>query len=261
MSIRESSPREGPQSVGRVIAILECVASGREGTSLAELVAHTQAPKTSLVGLLTALVQEGCLRRDASGRYLLADRIHGLAARIGGRQELAGLARPFLRELMLQTGETVVLGVPAGDDDVVVYIDKVESDNPVRYTITVGERREMFCTAMGKALLAYAPADQLRRVLSPRSLRRFTPSTIVSAATLRDELDDIRANGIARTRNERVEGASGLAATVFGPEGEAVAAILVAGPSQRMLAHQRSIERRLAEAARSVTLSLGGVPA
>jgi IclR family acetate operon transcriptional repressor len=197
MPDQTSLRREGPQSVGRVIAILEYLAENKEGVSLAELATFAQAPKTSLVGLLAALVQEECLRRNDAGKYVLAERIYGLASRVRSGQELVTLARPFIRELMLGTGETVVLGVVADDADMVTYVDKVESDNPVRYTITVGERREMYCTSMGKALLAYAGPEQLRRVLAPRALRAFTMTTITSPETLQEELEEIlrTANG------------------------------------------------------------------
>lgn len=250
--------REGPQSVGRVIAILEYLAENKDGASLAELAAFAKAPKTSLVGLLGALMQEDCLRRDDAGKYLLAERIHELAARVKSGQDLVSVAKPFLRELMLGSGETVVLGIVADDADMVAYVDKVESDNPVRYTIPLQERREMHCSAMGKALLAFAPPEQLARVLAPRSLRVFTSRTITSPEKLREELEAVRLTGIARTVSERVEGVSGLASPVFGPNDQAVAAILVAGPSDRMLAHQSLIERKLLQTAASVTHALGG---
>ncbi len=258
MKASQPSRREGPQSVGRVIAILEYLAENKEGASLAELAAFANAPKTSLVGLLGALTQEGCLRRDDAGKYLLADRIHELSSRVRSGQDLASVAKPFLRQLMLGSGETVVLGVVTEDADMVAYVDKVESDNPVRYTIPLQERREMYCSAMGKALLAFAPAEQLARVLAPRSLRAFTSRTITSPERLREELETIRRTGIARTFSERVEGVSGLASPVFGPNDQAVAAILVAGPSDRMLMHQSLIEQRLLQAAASVTHALGG---
>lgn len=254
-----SPPREGPQSVGRVLAILEHVAKQKEGATLTELALGANAPKTSLVGLIQALVKEGALQREPSGRYTLGERVHALASRVSPGQELTTLARPFLQELVLATGETAVLGVTT-DDDMAVYIDKVETDRSVRYTVNVGARREMYCTAMGKALLAYAPSDQVRRVLAPRALKRFTAATIVSPDALREELAAIRHDGMARTRGERVEGASGFAAPIFGPDNTVVAAILVAGPSGRVIDHEAAIERHLRQATRAITVALGGTP-
>lgn len=248
----------GPQSVGRVIAVLEMLAAQREGATLTELSAFVGAPRTSLVGLLNALVRERCLRREAHGRYVLGERIHAFAALAAGGRELAELAHPILRDLVAATGETAVLGALADDADLVVYLDRVESDNPVRYTVKVGERREPHCTATGKVLLAFGDPAFARRILAKRGLKRFTATTITSPSDLRDELAQIRRAGLARTNAERVAGASGIAVPVFGPDERAIAALLVAGPSERVAANGKSIERELAAASRKLSRMLGG---
>lgn len=253
-----SSSSAGPQSVGRVISILERLAAQRDGATLTELASFTDAPKTSLVGLLNAMVAERCLRREPTGRYVLGERVYAFVAQAGEGQDLSKLAQPVLRDLVDATGETAVLGVVADDADLVVYIDKVESDNPVRYTVKVGERREMHCTAMGKVLLAYSDPDRIRRMSSARALKRFTSTTITSPSRFRAELDRIRDEGIARTSGERVAGANGFAAPVFGPDGRAIAALLVAGPSNRVQVNQALIEHQLIEGARRLSLALGG---
>ena len=71
--------RGGPQSVGRILAILESLTTARGGATLSELAVNTGAPKTSLVGLLAGLTAEGCLRREATGRYVLGPRFLSLA--------------------------------------------------------------------------------------------------------------------------------------------------------------------------------------
>ncbi len=237
----------GPQSVGRILAILDLVAANRDGATLTELAAYANAPKTSLVGLVKALVEEKALRREASGRYVFDERIYSFAARVSPGLDLVRVARPFLTRLMLATGETVVLGTPARDADLVVYIDKVETESPVRYTVNVGERREMYCTSMGKAILAHSPKAQIDRVLSPANLMRFTHTTITSPDELRKQLADIRAEGIARTHGERVEGADGMAAPLLDVHGGIIAAVLIAGPSSRVAAHRSRMERELLE--------------
>jgi len=244
-----------------MFAILETLADRREGATLSELAARADAPKTSLVGLLAAMVGKDCLRRDASGRYLLGPRVHGLAMRALAGRELPELARPLLKELAEQTGETAVLGVLAADADMVVYVERVESADPIRYSVDVGERRELHCTAMGKALLAHMEPARLGKFLRTARLRRFTPTTVTSVAALRAELAHIRECGVARTRGERVSAASGLAVPVFDCETRVVAALLVAGPSERMRAGERRNTRLLKEAAAALTGLLGGAPA
>jgi DNA-binding IclR family transcriptional regulator len=241
-----------------VFAILDALVENRDGATLSELAAFTGAPKTSLVGLLAAMVEEGCLRRNESGRYLVGSRVHTLAMRALAGRELPELARPFLVDLVEGTGETAVLGVLADDADRVVYVARVESADPIRYAVSVGERRELHCTALGKVLLAHLEPNRLERFLKANPLRRFTPATITRAAALKSELRRIRETGIARTYGERVSAANGLAAPIFDREGHVVAGLLIAGPAERMRTNERRNARLLVNTAQALTRFLGG---
>ncbi len=238
--------------------ILESVASARAGATLSELARITEAPKTSLVGLLAGLTAEGCLVRDGSGRYALGPRVQALATQTMAGRELIVLARSVLRSLVEATGETAVIGALAPDAEFAVYLDKVESPNPIRYAVTVGERRELYCTAMGKLLLAHFEPARLRRYLKSTPRQRWTGTTITSAADLAAEMARIRREGVARTNGERVEGASALAAPIFGGDGSVVAALLIAGPSERMRANLQRNEQLLRKAAADCTRLAGG---
>jgi len=250
--------RAGPQSVGRIFSILDSIAGRRAGATLSELAVIAGAPKTSLVGLLAGLTAENCLVRDGSGRYGLGPRIHSLAMQAMAGRELFMLARPILIRLVEATGETAVIGALAPDADLAMYLDKVESANPIRYAVTVGERRDLYCTAVGKALLAHFEPARLKQYLKSSPRERFTSTTITSTTDLIAELSRIRREGIARTNGERVRGASGLAAPIFGSDGTVVAALLIAGPSERMRANTKSNERFLKNAAAECTRLAGG---
>lgn len=254
----ERSPAAGPQSVGRVIAIFECLAAQHDGATLSELAGFAAAPKTSLVGLCNALMAEGCLRRDTAGRFHLGSRIFALAMRALAGRELIELARPFLADLATATGETAVLGALAEDADRVVYLDKVDSANPIRYAVTVGERRELHCTALGKVILSQFAPERLERFLQTHPLTQFTPTTITDGTKLRAELRRIRTEGLSRNRGERVREADGLAAPVWDSSGEVVAGVLIAGPARRMEANRAHNERLVREAALALTRVLGG---
>lgn len=258
-SFKTTHGSAGPQSVGRVFSILDFVIAHADGATLSELAAFSDAPKTSLVGLLNAMVAEGCLKREVSGRYVLGPRVHGLAMRTVASRELPVLAHPFLVDLVRVTGETAVLGVLAPDADLVLYLDRVESVNPIRYAVTVGERRELHCTALGKLILAYFSADNLTRYLATQPLQKFTDATITGTSVLKAELKRIRQQGVARTRAERVNDADGLAAPVFTSEGKMVAGLLVAGPSQRMRTNREANEASLRRTAAALTEMLGGI--
>jgi IclR family transcriptional regulator, acetate operon repressor len=255
--VAAEAPHAGPQSVGRVIAVLEHLAARRDGATLAELAHTTGAPKTSLVGLLQALLHERCLRRESSGRYVLGDRIYALAMLSSVGLELNTLARPFLQDLVDAIGETAILGVLATDADQAVYIDKVEGTHPLRYTVPVGERRELHCTAMGLALLAHAEPDRIARFLRAKSFKRFTPHTLTTARALGEELQRIRERGIARSNSHRIEGVAAVAAPVFDASGRAVGALLVAGPTDRFSVRQADIERQVMDRAAALSRLLG----
>ena len=250
--------RAGPQSVGRIFAILDAIAGRGSRATLSELAVIARAPKTSLVGLLAGLLAEGCLVRDDSGRYALGPRIQSLAMQAMAGREFVMLARPVLRSLVAATGETAVIGALAPDGDLAVYVDKVESSNPIRYAVTVGERRDLYCTALGKALLAHFEPARLRKYLKSTPRERWTDTTITSAADLLREMLRIRHDGIARTNGERVAGASGLAAPIFAGDGSVVAALLIAGPSGRMRINMKKNELQLRKAAAECSRLAGG---
>jgi DNA-binding IclR family transcriptional regulator len=255
---RAPKPRAGPQSVGRIFAILDSIAGSRRSASLSELAKITGAPKTSLVGLLAGMMAEGCLVRDDAGRYALGPRVHSLAMRAMAGKELVSLVRPILAQLSEATGETTVLGALAPDADVVIYLDRIESDNPIRYAVTVGQRRDLYSTATGKALLAYFEPERLKQYLNTTPRKRHTGTTITSASDLLAVLAQIRRDGLARNNDERVVGASGMAAPIFASDGSVVAALLIAGPSERMRVNAKNNEKLLRQAAAECTRLLGG---
>jgi len=254
-----SASRDGPQSVGRILGILDLLADRHGGATLTELAAAVGAPKTSLVGLLAGLVGADCVQRNEAGRYTLGPRMHALAVRTLAGRELAALLKPTMQALVNETGETVALGAVAPDAEVALYLAKVESTNPIRYAVTVGERRDLYCTAIGKALLAHFDEERLARYLKEYPRQQYTPTTLTSEADLRKELARIRKSGVAVTNEERFPGASGFAAPIFSGSGEVIAALLVAGPSHRMRAHAKDLQANLKRAALECSRIAGGL--
>ena len=227
-----------PQSVDRIFSILQFLAGHSAGDSLSAIARAAQAPKSSVVSLLAGMVSAGYLTRDDAGRYQVGPVMVSLAMRIVSGTSLPALVRPVLERLALATGETALAGALAPDGDLATYIEKVESTNPVRYTVPLGEQRELYSSAIGKLLLAYMDAEQQTKYLKRRALIAFTPATITSVRALRVELASIRNAGISETRDERVIGASALAAPVFDADGMLVAGLVIAGPSDRMAANR-----------------------
>ncbi len=246
----------GPQSVGRVIGILEMLALNPQGASLTEMGRGLSAPITSLVGLLRSLQElEYVIRRE--DRYTLGPAVSAFVLSFLPKRAFLDLGRPALIRLMRQTGETALLGVMTSEGDGATYADVVESDNPVRYTVPSGEKRELYCSAVGKCFLAFFDDISLARYLRGHTLVARTPRTITRLAELKAELRRIRQTGLAVSDEERVVGASAVAAPVLSPDGTPIAALVVGAPSARFRASRARYSNAVKEAAADLSLALG----
>jgi IclR family acetate operon transcriptional repressor len=246
-----------PQSVERIFSVLDCLSVRAAGETLSGLAKEVSAPKTSLLGLLAGMLERGVLLRDESNRYSLGPRMQELASRIVARRGLAEIAHPVLVNLARETGETALLGTLEPQGDRASYIDKVESANPIRYTVPLGTRRVLYASAIGKLLLAHQPAERIDAYLTNFRLEPLGHRTITRPEALRAELQRTREAGLSRTEDEAVEGAAAFAAPVFDGLGRVVAGVVVAGPTGRMRAQSTAIELAIREAASTLSRALG----
>jgi DNA-binding IclR family transcriptional regulator len=146
------------------------------------------------------------------------------------RLDVRRMALPAMRQLAEHTAETVHLSVI--DGDTVIYIDKIDSPQPVRAYSTVGGRAPAWCVATGKALLAFQSSDYLDGCLS--ELKPFTPLTVTDRAALEAELANVARFGYAVNRGEWRETVGGVASPIFNALGAVVAAIGISGPIERL---------------------------
>lgn len=247
-----NAPHRG---AGRVLDILEFLPAHSDGFTLAQLSRALTAPKSSLLALLRTLVDRGYLALD-TGVYRAAGRTHGLGLRTGFQRELPAVARPALLELAQKAGESVYLAVPTPHPPEVVYVDKVESRQSIRYTADLGERRPLYCTAPGLAVFAFKPPADRKRLLSSLKLVAFTEATVTSRDALRLRLEQIRTTGVVVNVDEFMTGASGIAAPILDTQNIAVGACTVIGPTSRLLAREKDLVRHVKAAAESISRSL-----
>ncbi|MBI3827692.1 MAG: IclR family transcriptional regulator [Candidatus Rokubacteria bacterium] len=254
---RRARAEGGHRAANRVVDILELVAASREGLALREVSAHLEAPKSSLLPLLRALAARGYLEQTRAGEYRLGAKALELGTGSAAQRELPELARPALHELMRRTGETVFLGTLAGDGRSVVYVDKVESEQIIRYAAGVGDRRPLHATSSGKAILAFLAADASETILRSLPLDRHTERTVTSLPALRAALEEIRRAGVCVSVDELVRGASGVAAPIVDRHGRVVAACSIGGPTDRMRPQLRQLAVEVKAAARAISALLG----
>jgi DNA-binding IclR family transcriptional regulator len=216
--------------IDRVSLVLDAF-DGPGRLTLAQIVRRTGLPRSSAHRMLERLVQLRWLRRNGRD-YELGMRLVELGSLAVHQDRLHKAATPLLHDLHRATGLVVQLAVLDGPD--VVYLDKVGDRMVAALPSRVGGRQPAHCTAIGKVLLAYN-SDACDEVdLS----NRRTKFSIGSAAQLAAELDKVRAHGVAFDREEALPG-FGCVAAPIGGQGEAVAALSVCGPMNRMNFDQR----------------------
>lgn len=251
-------PRDaGPRAIGRVLEALEILARDRGGQTLSELSQRLASPKSSLFYLLRSLNRLGYLVRGEDGRYRLGPGAFTFAMAALSNRELPELARPFLEDLAAKCGETALIGTLGSDGSAAVYIDRVESHNPVRYTVAVGDQRPLYCSALGKLLLAYMSPEQQDDYLKTAKLKPLARHTITDRAALKKHLAEIKRAGLSVTRDELSEGSAGLAAPVFDRDGHVVAALVVGGPSVRLAPNLARFGKMTKDTARAISRVLG----
>ena len=219
------------KTVVKAIELIETLARMDQPAGVTSLAQELKLTKSNVFRLLNTLVHQGYVRRyEDTGQYELTLKVWHLGIAVLSRINLKKVASPYIHDLMRTTKESVHLSVIAEGD--VIYIDKVESDQPVRAYSRIGDRPPAHCVATGKALLAYLPSDAQEKVLRG-PLEKYTPNTITSARALRKELETIRRIGYSVNRGEWRESVCGIAAPIRDASGEVVAAVGISGPAER----------------------------
>jgi IclR family acetate operon transcriptional repressor len=214
------------QSLERAAALLRALAEAGRPLSAGELAAAVGLPRPTVYRLLQTLCAEGWVAQNGRS-FVIGASVLWLAARRLEQLELRSVGRPLLAELRDRTGETVHLGVlEAGQ---VVYVEKLESPGPLRMASMVGQIVPAHSTALGKAMLAYLPREQVERIVERHGLVRRTPNTITDPARLFQELAAIRARGYSIDNVENEEGIRCVGAAIFDHRGRVAGAVSVSG--------------------------------
>jgi IclR family acetate operon transcriptional repressor len=174
--------------------ILEALAVPDGPHRLMDVAERAAVPRSTAYRVLATLAAEGFAENCGEGRYGVGGRLSGLGAQIVSVVS-AGVG-PALRRLQQGAGgNTVHLAVRVGDH--AVYLHKVDSDKPYEMRSRVGNQLMLHCTAIGKAILAHLPPEEVDAVLASAGLRARTPATIIDLRALHAELAAVRERGYA----------------------------------------------------------------
>ena len=246
-------------SVARAIALLDAVAESDGGARVGELARRIGVNPSTASRLLSTLEAGGLIERTRSGPYRLGLKLVALSDRVLGQLDVRERARPWLTWLVQETGETATLSVPGGGE--AITVDFVPSPSSVVSLARLGRPSVAHATAAGKVMLAFGPgagrSDGAAAGLP--ELTAFTDRTIADPGVLAEELDRVRADGVAEAVGEREPDLNALAVPVLGRGSELVAILGLQGPAARLPAStRRDLRDPLLRAAREVGQSLGG---
>ncbi|OLD19898.1 MAG: hypothetical protein AUJ01_05200 [Acidobacteria bacterium 13_1_40CM_3_65_5] len=225
--------------------------------SLSDLATRTGIPRATVFRLLSTLEASGFVTKDA-GEYQLGLKCFVLGNIVAADLDLKEVAQPHLAALRDATRETTHLAIL--DHWRVVYLERLPSPHPVGFMRSrVGAILPAFCTALGKTLLSHQPEPDVDAWAASQKFPRLTPNTMTSAKRLLKELRAIRARGYALDEEEHELGVRCVAAPIRNHEGKVVAAISVAGPTERMprTLVGSDVATKVVAAAHAISLDLG----
>ncbi|MER5528670.1 IclR family transcriptional regulator [Streptomyces sp. NPDC002677] len=229
-----TGPSLGPESMnsvlGKVRPILEAFTADDESLSLADLVRRTGVAKATVHRLCQELVVWGLLER-AGCDYRLGLRLFEIGQRVHRQRILREVAQPYMEDLLLATRETIHFAIHDGLD--VVYLEKILPHRGLSEESRVAGRLPLYCTATGKAILAFSPAALFGEVVR-NGLKPFTRHTITSPGRLRGQLERIREGGVATEAEEVRLGYMSMAVPVFGRQDTLAGALSITAPTYRV---------------------------
>lgn len=245
--------REEAKALVKGLDVLEALAGEHRQLTLSELARTLEFPKATAQRIVKVLEARGYLERDPVTRaYRLGLRVWQLGYHVVNQLRLREVAQPFLAQLARETEEHVNLALLDGHE--AVFIDIIESVKPIRAYTYVGGRVPAYCSATGKAMLAWEGEEVVAGVIR-KGLRPFTERTIVKADQLRDEFRRVRLRGYAINREEWREDVCGLAAPIWSHENKVAGSVSVTTPASRF--DEEAFHPKVIEAARGISRALG----
>jgi IclR family KDG regulon transcriptional repressor len=223
---------ESIRAVERALDVLMCFTSQTPELTMTQISELVRINKSTVHRLLATLEGKRFVDRDpATGAYKPGIRLIQMAFLTMEHNDLRRIATPFLHNLCNQYHENVNLSML--DDTDVIYMDVIESSQRVKLAASPGQRLPAFCTASGKAILAFVPEGNVKRILE-RGMPRYTEYTILSQEAFFENMQGAREKGFAISEQEFEEGINAIAAPIINNNGEPIASVSIAGPAYRL---------------------------
>jgi len=221
------------RAVIRTARVLKAFSEVQPEFGVNELARYLKLSPATVYRILATLASEGYIERNpTTEKYSLGPEALFVGLAYLNHKHLGTECLPVMRNLSINTGETVNLGALRGKN--VVYIQQVESPQPLRFAREVGTHVPLHSTALGKLLLAFLPEARQRELVASIELTRYTPVTITDRAALLEHLRLVREQGHAITNEEYISDLRAIALPVRDYTGEVIAGLSIMGPSSRL---------------------------
>jgi DNA-binding IclR family transcriptional regulator len=245
------------QSLDRAVSVLELLGESETPLTLAEVCDRMALHKSTAHRALMVLERSGLVERTPENRFRLGLKLYELGSRAIEQVDIRARVQPWLRRLAAQVGETIHLGVL--QKTTVVYLDKVEPSNRrVWLASRIGASNPVYCTAMGKAMLAFLPPEAAADIIGRIRFTRYTHRTLATPEALQRSLERVRRRGYAIDDEEVECGVRCVGSPILNEMGRPVAAVSVSGPSSRITQQSvPGIAEHLLRCCREISASLG----
>jgi DNA-binding IclR family transcriptional regulator len=245
------------QSLDRAVAVLDLLGESEGPLGLADVCERMDLHKSTAHRALRVLERCGLIERTPENRFRLGLKLYELGTRAVEQIDLRARVHPWFRRLSAQVGETVHLGVLQKTS--VVYLDKVEPSNRrVWLSSRIGTSNPVYCTAMGKAMMAFLPEEMQAEIMGKIRFVRYTHRTLMTPEALMRSLERVRRRGYAIDDEEVEEGVRCIGAPILNETGHPIAAVSVSGPTSRITQQSvPGIAEHLMRCCREISGSLG----
>lgn len=221
---------------GKIFAVLRYFidrGSKQQPVAFQEIAGALPFARTTVHRILYSLEKLGYVEKaETRSHYRLAAKFFELTDSAVHFRRIQSVARTVMVKLMIQFSETVNLGVL--EDGQVIHIEVLQSPRALRIAANPGDRNSVHSTALGKAILAFLPEQELDFILKQRPLLKMTPKTITQRERLIEHLAAVRERRVAFDLEENLTGVVCVAAPIFDQRGRVAASISVSGPASRM---------------------------
>ena len=225
------------KSLYKAIKILDCFDSTHPERGITELAEMTGMLKSSIHNIASTFAACGILKKNPkTGKFALGTKVLELSNVYSINNTLETTMKPYMQNLATESGETVYLAIP--ETPRVIYMDSAVSNQLNAQKYIRGVSAPMYCTAIGKAILAFLDEENIDIVIK-NGLEKFTPYTIITEKDLRKELALIKKQGYAIDNMEHEYGVKCVSVPLFNMTGNVIAGLSITGPSPRFTAEKQ----------------------